>query len=141
MPIPHCYSAAGNSFRWLTDAISGYNQIRVSLDSQGKLAFAGPNCSKYTYLVMPFGPANGPTIFIVFIHDLGGNWKTLAIERDLTINDTLNTKTIVDDIFSWAKTWEEFIKYFTCQLDVCLSQNLSLSLKKNFSVLSILFLS
>jgi len=81
---------------------------------------------------MPFRPANGPTIFIVFIHDLDGTWKTLAIERNITIDDTLNTKIIVDDIFSGAKIWEEFIKYFTCQLDVCLSQNLSLSLKKNF---------
>ena len=59
-----------------------------------------------------------------------GTWKTLAIERNLTIDDTLNIKIIVDNIFSWAKAWEEFIKYFTCQRDVCLSQNLSLSLKK-----------
>ena len=137
MPIPRCDSAVGYSFgeskfRWLTDAVSGYNQIRVSPETQPKLAFAGPNCSKYTYSVMPFGPVGGPTIFIVFIHDMDGTWKALAIERDLVIDETLNTKIIVDDVLSWAKTWEEFIKYFTCQLDVCLSQNLSLSLKKSF---------
>jgi len=109
MPIPLCDSAVGNAFgnskfRWLANAVSGYNKIRVSIDSQGKLAFAGPNCSKYTYLVMPFGPTNGPTSFIVFIHDLDVTWKTLAIEHNLTIDDTLNTKMIVDNIFSWAKT-------------------------------------
>ena len=60
MPIPRCNSAIenvfGNSqFRWLTDTVSGYKQIRVEVISQGKLAFAGPNCSKFTHLVMPFG--------------------------------------------------------------------------------------
>ena len=137
MPIPHCDSAVGNAFgnskfRWLMDAISGYNQIRVATSSQAKLAFAGPNCSKYTYLVMPFGPVNGRVIFIIFIYDLDSTWKSLAESRGLTIDETLTTRIIVDDIFSWAKTFDEFIHYLTCQLDVCLSQNLSLSLKKSF---------
>jgi len=57
MPIPRCNSAVGNSFGnsklcWLTNAGSGYNQIRVSIETQAKLAFAGPNCSKYAFLVM-----------------------------------------------------------------------------------------
>ncbi len=137
MPIPRCDSAVGNAFgqskfRWLTDAVSGYNQIRVAPSSRPKLAFAGPNCSKYTWKVMPFGPVNGPVIFIVFIHDLDSTWKALAIKRGLLIDDSLNTKIIVDDIFSWAKSFDSFIQYFTCQLDICISQNLSLSLKKSF---------
>ena len=107
------------------DAISGYNQIRVAKYYRAKLAFAGPNCSKYTFLLMPFGPANGPVIFTVFIHDLDSTWKTSACSRKLTIDDTQNTKLIVDNIFSWAKIFNNFIY-------VCLSQNLSLSLKKSF---------
>ena len=86
MPIPQCDSAVGMSFggsrfKWLIDAIYGYNQIRVARSSRDKLAFAGPNCTKYTYFVMPFGPVNGPVIFIVFIvftHDMDATWKNLA---------------------------------------------------------------
>ena len=83
MPIPRCDTAVGMSFRgsqfrWLMDAISGYNQIHVAKSSQEKLVFAGPNCTKYTYFVMPFGPVNGPVIFIVFIHDMDATWKYLA---------------------------------------------------------------
>ena len=51
MPIPRCDDAVGTSFggskfRWLMDAISGYNQIKVARSLREKLAFAGPNCSK-----------------------------------------------------------------------------------------------
>ena len=113
------------------DAISGFNQIRVEKSSGEKLAFAGPNCTKYTYLIMPFGPVNGPVIFIIFIHDMDATWKDLARSRGIIICDKLGTRIIVDDIFSWAPTFEDFIAYLKCQLDVCLSQNLSLSLKKS----------
>ena len=37
----------------------------------------------------------------------------------------------MDNIFSWAKNSDNFIQDLTCQLDVCLSQNLTLSLKKS----------
>ena len=139
MPIPRCDSAVGTSFgnsrfRWLMDAVSGFNQLRVAPSSQVKLAFAGPNCSKYTWLVMPFGPVNGPVIFIIFIHDLDSTWKALATKRGLTIDETLNTKIIVDDIFSWAKTFEEFMAMLTCQLEVCQSQNLSLLRRVSFAL-------
>ena len=137
MPIPRCDEAVGNTFggskyRWLMDAISGYNQIRVAKSSRPKLAFAGPDCSKFTWLVMPFGPVNGPVIFIVFIHDLDSTWKDITRSRGILINSHTNTTIIVDDLFSWAPTFDEAIAYLTCQLDVCLSQNLSLSLKKSF---------
>jgi hypothetical protein len=79
---------------------------------------------------MPFGPVNGPVIFIVFIHDLDSTWKALAQERGISIDEKTNTNIIVDDIFSWAPTFDKAIEYLKCQLDVCISQNLSLSLKK-----------
>ena len=103
------------------NAISGYNQIKVNKKSCPKLAFVGPNCSKYTWKVMPSGPVNGPVIFTVYIHDLDSTWKTLACSRNMIIDDTQGTKIIVDNILSWAKTFKDFIQYLTCQLDVCLS--------------------
>ena len=56
MPIPRCNEAVtinfgGSKWRWLMDAISGYNQIKVARSSHKKLAFSGPNCTKYTYNV------------------------------------------------------------------------------------------
>ena len=114
------------------DAISGYNQIRVAFSRCAKLAFAGPDYSKYTYTAMSSGPVNGPVIFIVFIHDLDSTWKELARSRGTVLDATDSTKIIVDDTFSWARTFDKCIAYLTCQLQVSLSQNLSLSLKKSF---------
>ena len=135
MPIPRCDTAVfmdfgGSKWKWLMDAISGYNQVRVAKSSREKLAFAGPNCTKYTYNVMPFGPVNGPVIFIIFIHDMDATWKELASAKGIIFDSRTGTRIIVDDIFSWAPTFESFIEYLKCQLQVCLSQNLSLSLKK-----------
>ena len=78
---------------------------------------------------MPFGPVNGPVIFVIFIHDMNVTWKELAASKGVFIGAKTGTRIIVDDIFSWAPTLDDFIKYLTCQLHVCLSQNLSLSLK------------
>ena len=105
MPIPRCDSAVGMSFggskyKWLMDAISGYNQIRVAKSSREKLAFAGPNCTKYTYFVMPFGPVNGPVIFIVFIHDMDATWNLLGKTRGIVFDAATGTRIIVDGIFS-----------------------------------------
>ena len=81
---------------------------------------------------MPFGPINGPTTFIAFIHDLDSTWKRLAQERGITIDKDTNTTIIVDDIFSHAKTLLMALTYMECQLIVAQSQNLSLSLRKSF---------
>ena len=131
--IPRCDAAVNmrmSKFRWLMDAPSGYHQIRVEKNSQQKLAFAGPEGTKFTYLVMPFGPVNGPFIFIVFIHDLDTTWKANAVKKGIIIDKHTNTKIIVDDIHSWAQNYKTAFAYLRCQLEVCWSQNLSLSLKK-----------
>ncbi len=80
---------------------------------------------------MSFGPVNSPSTFIAFIHDLNGTWQDLACSLGLVINDDLNTTIIVDDIMSWSKTLIMALLYMECQLRVCQSQNLSLSLKKS----------
>ena len=80
---------------------------------------------------MPFGPMNGPVIFVIFIYDMDATWKGLATYRGIVIDAKTGTRIIVDDIFSWAPTFDDFIKYLTCQQQVCLSQNLSLYLWRN----------
>ena len=120
------------TYLWLFDAPSGYHQIAVALDSQAKLAFAGPDATKWTYNVMPFGPINGPSTFIAFIHNMDATWKDLAQSCGLTIDEDLNTNVNVDDILSWAATLKKALLYMECQLRVAQSQNLSLSLRKSF---------
>jgi hypothetical protein len=83
------------------------------------------------YTVMPFGPTNGPATFINFIHDVDSQWKALAKSLGVVINDNTNTKIIVDDIFSWATTLVMALLYMECQLRVCQSYQLSLSLRKS----------
>ncbi len=134
--IPRCDSAVNltfgkGTFFWLWDAPQGYHQIRVEPSSQEKLAFAGPDATKWTYNVMPFGPVNGPAIFIAFMHNLDFTWKDLARSLGLVIDKDLNTNIIVNDILSWAKSITTALIYMECQLCVAQSQNLLLSLKKS----------
>ena len=134
-PIPRCDMAVHIAFGksrlfWLFDAPHGFHQLRVAADSQEKLAFAGPNATKWTYNVMPFGPVNGPATFIMFMHDVDATWKDLAREKGISIDDDTNTNIIVDDILSWALDVKRALVYMRCQLAVAQSQNLSLSLKK-----------
>ena len=101
MLIPRCNKSFGGSqWRWLIDTISGYNKICVIKSSQIKLAFAGHDYSKYTYTVIPFGPVNGPVIFVVFIHDLDSIWKDLAHNGGIIFDAKTCTTIIVYDVFS-----------------------------------------
>jgi hypothetical protein len=118
-------------FYWLFDAPMGYHQLTVALDSQEKLAFQGPDAIKWTYTVMPFGPTNGPATFINFIQDINSQWQSLAQSLGMVINNNTNTKTILDDIFSWAKLLDMALLYMNCQLRVCQSYQLSLGLRKS----------
>ncbi|KAL3786998.1 hypothetical protein HJC23_005509 [Cyclotella cryptica] len=134
-PIPRCDSAVficfgDGSWFWLADAIHGYNQVRVEKSSREKLAFAGLNTTKWQWNVMPFGPVNGPAIFIAAMHDLDSTWKQLAENEGIVIDDDTNTRIIVDDLWSWAKTLPIALAYLKCQLRTMLAQRLSLSLKK-----------
>jgi hypothetical protein len=135
-PIPWCDSAINEEFGmgqfyWLFDASMGYHQLAVAPDSQEKLAFQGPDTIKWTYTIMPFGPTNKPATFINFIHNVDSQWKSLAQSLGVVINDNTNTKRIIDDIFSWAKLLNMALLYMECQLRVCQSYQLSLSLQKS----------
>ena len=63
-------------------------------------------------------------------------WKEVATSHGISIDAQKNTTIIIDDIFSWAPTFELVVKYLECQLQVCQSQNLSLLLKKSLFFLS-----
>ncbi len=135
-PIPHCNSSITEEFSqgvffWLWDAPMGYHQLALALASQEKLAFQGPNTIKWTYIVMPFSPKNGPATFITFIHNIDSQWKAMAQQKGLIIYDNTNTKIIVDNIFSWAKSLFMALIYIECQLWVCQAYGLSLSLQKS----------
>jgi hypothetical protein len=77
---------------------------------------------------MPFGSTNGPGTFINFIHDVDSQWKALAKQSGLVIDEDMNTKVIVDDIFSWSDLLEKALLYMECQLCVCQAYQLSSSL-------------
>ncbi len=135
-PIPRCNLAIHNKFGqgkwcWMFDATMGYHQLAVALASQEKLAFQGVDAIKWTYTVMPFGPSNGPAMFINFIHDINSVWKELAQERSVPIDDDMNTKIIVNDIVSWAKVLDFAMTYMECQLKICQAYWLSLNLRKS----------
>jgi hypothetical protein len=135
-PIPRCDLAVHNEFgqgkwHWLFDAPMGYHQLAIVLASQEKLAFQGVDAIKWTYMVMPFGPTNGPATFINFIHDIDSIWRELAQECGVPIDDDTNTKIIVDDIISWAKVLDFALIYMECQLKICQAYRLSLNLRKS----------
>jgi hypothetical protein len=134
-PILRCDShvqlAFGDSvFFYLMDAPQGYHQLRFGPESRLKLAFQGPDAIKWTYNVMPFRPVNGPAIFIEFIHDIDGTWKSVATSQNISIDDSTNTRIIVDDVFTHAITFDVALRFLECQLRVAKSQNLSLNLRK-----------
>jgi hypothetical protein len=135
-PIPSCDSYVALAFGdgkwfWLIDAPQqGYHQLRVALKSQIKLAFKGPDATKWTYNVMPFGPVNGPAIFVEFMHDVDSTWKSLAQSRGIVLDDSTNTRIIIDDVLTHCVSFAQALKFIECQLILARSQNLSLNLRK-----------
>jgi hypothetical protein len=91
----------------------------------------GPDAIKLTYTVMPFGPTNGLATFFNFIQYIVSQWKSLVCASGITIDDNTNTRIIIDDIVSQSKDLETLLLYMECQLRVCFSYRLSLSLKKS----------
>ena len=63
---------------------------------------------------MTFGPINGPMVFIVFIHDMESTWKGVATTRGIVIDAKTGMRLIVDEIYSWARSFEDFIEYLKC---------------------------
>jgi hypothetical protein len=136
-PIPRCDLVVSKEFgtelwMWLCNAPSGCHQLAVALASQEKLAFQGPDTIKWTYTVMPFGPTNGPATFANIIYDVDSQWKLLARNSGIDINEDTNTRIIIGNIVSHGKDLSTSLLYMECQLKVCMAYRLSLSLKKSY---------
>ena len=133
-PIPRCNSTVENSFGgewiWLYDAPMGYHQITASKETREKLAFQCPDAIKWTYNIMPFGPTNGPAMFVTMIHDVDSVWKEEATSRGIQIGCGVGTTIIINNILNWAKFFQLALQYISCQLRICKVYRLTLSLKK-----------
>ena len=125
------YEFGDGRLYWMFDCPMGYHQVEVNEQSRPKLAFAGPNARLYTYRVMPFGPVNGPTIFINMMLDINQEWQLLAIRNGAYIDEDTNTKLIVDDTFNHAKGTDNAFIYMESQLYVAARRRLSISLPKS----------
>jgi hypothetical protein len=102
-PIACCNPAVQLKFyngqwMWMWDAPQGYHQIGLECKSQDKLAFSGPDATKWAYNIMPFRPVNSTATFIAFIHDTDSPWKDLACSYGVTIDKDTKTNIIVDNI-------------------------------------------
>eukprot|EP00970_Alexandrium_tamarense_P020839 scaffold15742_cov228-Alexandrium_tamarense.AAC.1 len=80
---------------------------------------------------MPFGPVNGPAIFIIMIHDLKATWDALAQSRGIEVGEDTNCEIIIDDINGRSSSFDTALEYMECQLIVALRERLSLNLRKS----------
>ena len=85
----------------------------------------------YTYGVMPFGPVNGPVIFIRMMFNINGEWQVMAIDNSVTIDDNTNTKILVDNCFNWAISEDKGVLYMKAQFTVASLLRLSFSLPES----------
>ncbi len=134
-PILRCNSAVKGAFGgkriWLYDAPMGYHQKSTSKETQEKLAFQGPDAIKWTYNMMPFGPTNGPVMFITMIHDVDSVWKKETKSKGIHVDSGVDTTIIINDILNWATSFTTALEYIRCQLRICKAYRLTLSLKKS----------
>ena len=113
------------------DAPMGYHQLAVTLASQEKVAFQGVDAIKWTYIVMPFGPTNGPANFFIFIYNVDSVWKALLKSCGVPVGNTTNTRIIIDDIVNWSSTEEYALEYIRFLLKVCQIYCLALNICKS----------
>jgi hypothetical protein len=134
--IPCCNMAVegafGGSWIWPYNALMGYHWISASEETQEKIAFQEPDAIKWTYKVMPFGPTNGPAIFLTIIHNVNSVWKESTRSEGLHVGTCVGTAIIINDILNWAKSLKQAIQFIVCQLCICKAYRLTLSKKKSF---------
>ena len=134
-PIPRCDDATemkiGNAaFKILMDAFSGYHQIKMAHASSFKTAFSGPGGRKYRLTVMPFGPVNGPVIFVIMIYDLKDHWDSLASQWGVILDNFTNSIIIIDDTFIFSNDENTIFLYLESILEISKRYNLSWKLEK-----------
>ena len=101
------------------DGFSGYNQIQVAPEDQGKNTFTCP-WRTYAYRVLPFGLCNA---LATFQREVLGFFSNL-------IHDCVEV--YMDDFTVYGNTFEEALENLEKVLKICKEENLSLSHEKCF---------
>lgn len=112
------YEFGDGHFFWLLGYFVGYHQIRINNQTRPKLAFAGSGASMYTYNVMLFGPVNVLVIFVLMMFNINKEWKAMAIQTGVALNEDTNTKIIVGNCFNWAILENQNFLYMEAQFTV-----------------------
>ncbi|MGH7955154.1 MAG: reverse transcriptase domain-containing protein [Gloeomargaritales cyanobacterium] len=95
------------------DARQGFHQILVRDCDQEKLAFFAPDGKKYTFVVMPFGPMNGPATYTAMMTKLKDVWDLMYEDlKDVPI--AWGTRIIIDDILLYSVDPEKLLSHFEC---------------------------
>ena len=72
----------------------------------------------YTYGVMPFGPVNGPVIFIWMMFNINGESQAMSIGNVVVISEDTNPKIIMDDCLNWDIVEDQAFFYMETQFIV-----------------------
>lgn len=136
-PIPRCIDAienlgdaSGRLYFISLDARQGFHQILVHLEDQDKLAFFAPDGKKYTFVVMPFGPRNGPATYTAMMRKLKDEWDALFYQRNPGTLPAHGSNTIIDDILCWASCPTLLLSYFECVCAIFVKYRVSFRLDK-----------
>ena len=79
---------------------------------------------------MPFGPVMVQLSSLSLFTPMAQHGNALR-KSEASLLPLIPILQLLSFIFSWAPTFAKAIGYLICQLEVCLSQNLSMSLKKS----------
>ena len=138
IPIPVCNDALDRIgtikhrqlFFISFDANSGYHQISCTRRASDKLAFFGPDFQKWTWTVMPFGPRNGPAVYITFMNEQIRTWFQIARHTPLLNEAFIDCCQIIDDTLMWSDHPNHLVAFFCIALDCLQSYRVSLKLSK-----------
>ena len=136
-PIPRCLDANENlgdatgRLHFISlDAHQGFHQIAVRALDQEKLAFFGPDGKKYTFVVMPFGPKNGPPVYTAMMRALKDEWDSHYLEWTHDTTTTYGSNTIIDDVLCWSTSPNTLLAYFQCICEIFVKYRASFRLDK-----------
>lgn len=99
------------------DMFSGYYQLPMSKDAREKTSFITPD-GQYEFTRMPFGIANGPSVYQRMINQVLGPLRfTIAM-------------VFMDDVLIASRTVEDGLYNLETVLETFVNANLTLNLKK-----------
>lgn len=132
LPIQWCSDAinslatCGKCLHFISaDAKSGYHQIKIEDASQEKTAFWNPDGDKRCFIVLPFGPKNGPLAYSCMMHFLCIKVNDLALVRLCQPSPEYGSKVIINDILCWSMCPLTVIQYFGCVCTIIVKHRVS----------------